>query len=132
MSMLTIQRNSLSEMSQSMTFSMTRKGNVIVVCPSGPRVGEREASIISPAVREAIDELGHGLKGVVLDLSNVRVMSSFGLGLCIELSNHARLLGAETVLHGMCPYIRELFRVMKADRLFKIAITPRDVPVLAA
>lgn len=109
-------------------FTLARRGNILTLRFGGQRLGEREATLISPQARNAIDNLGAGLKGLVLDMTNVRVMSSYGLGLCIELRNLAMSHRAGTVLYGMCPDIRELFRVMKVDRLFTIALNSREAP----
>lgn len=106
---------------------MVRKGGTLIVRPTGPRVGEAEASTICPKVKAAMDEMGGSLRHLVLDLSHVQIMSSYGLGMCIELRNHARSRQANAVLFGMCMDIRELFRIMKLDQLFTIALTPNQL-----
>ena len=116
-----------TELSSSKKFSMVRKGGTLIVRPTGPRVGESEASVICPQVKSAIDEMGGSFCNLVIDLSQTNVMSSYGLGLCIELRNHAKSCQGTAVLFGMCLDIRELFRIMKLDQLFTIALTPNQL-----
>lgn len=121
-----------SPMVQSTYVCVVRQGDALVVRPSGPRLGEREANAIAAKVRHAVTGLGGGLCRLVLDLSQVQIMSSFGLGLCIELRNHAHFRGACTVLANASPDLRELFRIMKVDRLFTIALGTTELPATAA
>jgi anti-anti-sigma factor len=121
-----------SELSTSKRFSMGRKGGTLIVRPAGPRVGEPEASTICPKVKAAIGDMGGSFRHLVLDLSYVQIMSSYGLGMCIELRNHAKGRQAGTVLFGMCHDIRELFRIMKLDQLFTIALTPNQLAEIVA
>lgn len=106
---------------------MTCKGGVLIVRPAGPRLGEGEACVISSEVRAAMQDLGTSMVGLVIDLSEVQIMSSFGLGLCIELRNCARSTRLGTILFGLSQELRDLFRLVKIDRLFAVALTPRDL-----
>lgn len=103
---------------------MVRKGGALIVRPMGARLGESEAGIICPSVKQLIDGMGSSFQHLVIDLSQTKVMSSYGLGLCIELRNHAKSRHGVAVLFGMCMEIRELFRIMKLEQLFTVAITP--------
>ena len=49
----------------------------------GPSVGGREAPIISRMVQDRINEVGNGLRYVVLDFSDVTFINSAGLGACV-------------------------------------------------
>ena len=131
MSILNMQTSGV-ELTKSSFFSMTRKGDALIVRPTGPRMGESDAGIIAPEVKAALKEAGSAIQELVLDLSQVKVTSSYGLGLCIELRNFARTCGAQTVIRGVCPDIRELFRIMKLDRLFTICLNNLAAPSAAA
>ena len=87
----------------------------------GPTAAEREAMILSREINEAFEALGRGIRSFVLDLSNVRTMSSMALGMCIDARQRARTLGARTIVFGLCPQLEELFHMTKVDRLYKIA-----------
>ena len=75
-----------------------------------------------------LQQLGNGMKGLVLDLADVKSMTSFGLGMCIELRNSAKACGATTAVVGISNELRELFKMMKVDRLFTMAAPPVAKP----
>lgn len=101
--------------------AIEHRGDVLTIRPAGPRLGEREAGIIAAEIEVAIDRIKGRLRAIVLDLSDVHVMSSFGLGLCIGLRNSAKQAKASAVLVGLSGDLAELFKLMKVDRLYKIA-----------
>lgn len=114
--------------SSSSQFADVTTGNgLLTVRPRGPNLGEREAMGIANEIRPIMDRLGGEMRGLVLDLSDVAHMSSFGLGMCIELRNHAKTLNATTVVYRMSDELAELFKMMKVDRLYTIAKTPKDL-----
>jgi anti-anti-sigma factor len=86
--------------------------------------------IITAEVTPLMERLGRDMVSLVLDLSDVKAMSSFGLGLCIELRNAANSVGASTAIVGMSSDLRDLFKMMKVDRLYTIA-EPRHQPASA-
>jgi anti-anti-sigma factor len=96
-------------------------GGVLVARLAGPSIGTREASIISRELSTAVDTAGDGLRTLVLDMRGVQMMASMGLGMCIDARNRARRSGATTVVYGLCPELAQLFRMMKVDRLYRIA-----------
>lgn len=113
-------------------FSMTQRHGSLIVRFTGPRLGEAQATVICPDIKDAILQMGGSFKRLVLDLSEVRVMSSYGLGLCIELRNFARLHHADATLFGWCNDIRDLFRLMNVDRLFSVAYTEEQLSSMIA
>jgi anti-anti-sigma factor len=109
-----------SKSGRSLFVTTTCRGGVLSIRPVGPNVSEREAMIITSEVTPMLQQLAKGLKGLVIDLEDVKGMTSFGLGMCIEMRNTAKTVGASTVLVGLTNELRELFRMMKVDRLFTI------------
>ena len=93
----------------------------------GPNVGQREAPIISEESMKTLRTLDKRVKAVVLDLTDVNVMSSMGLGFCIDLRNRAHKLKAKTFVVGMNRELRELFSMMKVERLFNLVSTRDDL-----
>ncbi|MDY7109283.1 MAG: STAS domain-containing protein [Planctomycetota bacterium] len=96
-------------------------GGVLVARLVGPSIGTREATIISRELRGALDTAGDGLRTLVLDMRGVQMMASMGLGMCIDARNRASRSGARTIVYGLCPELGQLFRMMKVDRLYRIA-----------
>jgi anti-anti-sigma factor len=114
---------------RSLFVTITCRGGVLSVRPVGPNLSEREAMIVTSEVTPMLQQLGKSLKGLVLDMADVKSMTSFGLGMCIELRNAAKSVGAQTVVSGMTPELCELFKMMKVDRLFTVAPGKSGRPV---
>ena len=74
----------------------------------------------------------NGERALVIDLREVRSMSSVGLNLCIEARNHARACRGVTILLGVDPLLREQLRVLRIDRLYKMAADEQEVARLVA
>ena len=100
-----------------------RRG-VLRVHLTGPCIGEREAPIIANQIQKAIDAAGRSLRSLVLDMSDVQVISSMGLGMCIDVRHQASQRRAEAIVYGLNRQLRELFEMMKVDRLFKMIADP--------
>ena len=86
----------------------------------GPRVGEREATVVANAINAKLKEYGKKVNSLVLDFSDVQFVSSLGLGMCIDVRNTAEQCQASTTVSGLAPYLQELFVMMRLDRLFTI------------
>ena len=106
---------------------MVFKGGVLTIKPAGPSLGERETLIIADDVRPAMAKHSSGLRVIVLDLSNVQIISSFGLGWCIEVRNAAWLMNVRTVLFGLNGELLELVQMMKIEKLYTIAQSAGDL-----
>lgn len=98
--------------------AIERFSRVVRAAISGPRLGERESQIVTREIHAAIDVAGWRMKHLVLDLTDVRTMSSLGLGMCIDVRNAAGKRGAETIVIGLGKELADLFRLMKVDRLY--------------
>jgi len=108
------------------------RGGVLTTQPAGPQIAEREATIISRKLNKAFAATGKRMKAFLLDLTNVQTVSGMGLGMCIDAHKRARDLGARTIVIGLSPQLEELFRVMKVDRMYKIARTKSELSGLLA
>ena len=86
----------------------------------GPRIGEREASIVANAVNAKLKEYGKKVNKLVLDFSDIQFVSSLGLGMCIDVRNTAENCNASTSIVGLTCHLKELFELMRLDRLFEI------------
>jgi anti-anti-sigma factor len=86
----------------------------------GPRIGEREATIVANAVNAKIKEFGNKITSLILDFTDVQFVSSLGLGMCIDVRNTAENCNAGTSIVGLTSHLKELFEMMRLDRLFRI------------
>jgi anti-anti-sigma factor len=94
-------------------------GGVIVARLVGPSFGAHEAPIISSEVQERMAAAAD-LRHVVLDLSEITFMNSRALGVCVEIHNAARAVKAKAVLYAIRPELRDVLKLTKMDKLFKI------------
>jgi anti-sigma B factor antagonist len=86
----------------------------------GPRIGEREASVVAIAINNKLKEYGSKVDNLVLDFSDIQFISSLGLGMCIDVRNTAEKCNANTSIVGLTHHLTELFEMMRLDRLFQI------------
>lgn len=89
-----------------------------IACPS---IGQREAPIISGEISEAISGTPMPRGGaLVLDLSNVVMVTSIGLGMCIDIRRQAEASRLKPYLFGTNRQLLDILRMMKIDRQFTV------------
>ena len=116
------------QQSQETVFAtLTHQGGVLKVRFKGPGIGEREATVLSAEIGDAIASLGRRLSVLVLDLRDVRTMSSIGLGMCIQLRNQAKDHRARSVMLGVNPQLADLIRMLKVNRLYTMVDDEDDL-----
>ena len=98
--------------------SISMDNGDLLVQITSPRVGDHEASIIAGAVHRMLRSHGRVLKSMTLDVMNVQMMQSVGLGMCIDVRNTADAFGLQTTLVGLNGRLAQMFRMLKIDRLF--------------
>ena len=106
---------------QSLFVDITLTNGTMNACIVGPRIGEREATIVANAINAQLKKCGKKVKALVLDFSEVQFISSLGLGMCIDVRNTAETNGAATSIVGLTSHLKELFEMMRLDRLFTIS-----------
>jgi len=105
----------------SFTHIWTARGHLIARVLT-PNVGQREVAIVTSEIGDAITELQSESKGraMVLDLSDVRMLSSMGLGMCVDLKNQADRAKMRPLLFGANATLLELLKLMRVDRLYTV------------
>lgn len=106
---------------RSLFVDITFSNGTMNACIVGPRIGEREATIVANAVNAQLNAYGKKVKSLVLDFSEVQFISSLGLGMCIDVRNTAEGNKASTSIVGLTNHLKELFEMMRLDRLFTIS-----------
>ena len=87
-------------------------------------VNFNDASILDTAQVEQIGEELYDLvdqrdrRKIVLDFSNVRLLSSSALGVLVTLRKKADQIKGQIVLCGMREEIRKVFKITRLDRMF--------------
>ncbi|MCH2152001.1 MAG: hypothetical protein MK089_01510 [Phycisphaerales bacterium] len=103
----------------------TMHHGVLTVRPTGPRLGDREASRLASQVATFMKSNGRKVRKLELDLSEVYTMSITALGMCLEFERLAKDWKAELVLHDVSDPIRDVLRLLRLDRLLGGKPRPR-------
>lgn len=110
------------------TFSnATVVSGVLVSAPDREKIGEYETPVLKAELEAAAPAVGWK---VVLDLSEVRLLASAGLGMVVSLSKKCRENGGKLVLCAMDPMLKSVFEMTKLDRILTIVET-RDLAMKA-
>lgn len=109
---------------------VVRSGSAIIIHPAGPSLAERDVPRILEAATTAIGALGQHLQFIVLDLSDVRAISAYGLGLCSELAKRAAGAGFEPILVGASRQVLDGLRMFRTDRLYRVVRSRGDLAQL--
>lgn len=86
---------------------------------------------VSESLREEVkrtleEQASRGTQGVVLDMVEVGVIDSCGVGLVISACNHASSLGLQLVLCRVSPFIDRVFDVMRLKRHLRVFAEQED------
>ena len=71
------------------------------------------------------DLIRHGLRELVIDLSNTRVIDSTGIGLLVATHNSLRRIDAKLTLINVSQELFELLKAFRLDKHFSITGDPR-------
>jgi anti-anti-sigma factor len=80
--------------------------------------------VVANAVNAQLKQYGKKVTSLILDFSKVQFISSLGLGMCIDVRNTAEQSNASTSIIGLTCHLKELFEMMRLDRLFTIESAP--------
>lgn len=93
---------------------------VLTACPVGPSIGEREGEVIAGMIKKKLQGT-EPVAYVVVDFSQVSYINSAGLGSCVVVHNESKARGATVVLYAMQANIRDIFKMTRLDKVFKVA-----------
>jgi anti-sigma B factor antagonist len=100
-----------------MSFTMTKRGNVVVVDVDGQLiVGNRQE-----LKQKVLDELEKGERKFLIDFARTGYIDSSGLGVLVSLSKKIREQAGELRLADLNDDLKTLFELTKLDTLFQIA-----------
>jgi anti-anti-sigma regulatory factor len=94
-------------------------------------IGQREAPIIAGEISEAIAN-SHLPRGgaLVVDMSSVTMLTSMGLGMCIDLRRQAEAARLKPYLFGMSRQLLDVLRMMKIDRQYTVVYAKDELGAL--
>ena len=96
-----------------------RRGDICSARPHG-RIAEREAALLEKEFLAAIED---GAKSVVVDLSDVPMLSSAGLGAFMMAHKQCRSGGGGVRLVDPQPLVRQVLEITKLTKLFQVHAT---------
>lgn len=101
------------------TFVQSRlAGPVAIARITTNSVGQREAGIIETALKEIAD----ASKGrLVVDMSDVKVLGSMGLGMLVTLTKHCRAAGGRLSIFGIEASLLELIKITRLESFLGIS-----------
>ena len=103
----------------------THPGGCLVAKIITPSVGQNEAPLIREQVLAEFSKATRG-RYFILDLSHVSLVTSLGLGMCVDLRNCAEKAGLKPAVFGLNRHLLDLFRLMRIERLFTILSTRQE------
>ncbi|MGQ9559074.1 MAG: STAS domain-containing protein [Candidatus Oleimicrobiaceae bacterium] len=99
-----------------MTVTESHFGPVTVLSLAGKSMGGPDAGRLNEKIHELIEA---GVRKVVVDLAQVQLMNSSGLGLLISALSTVRSNGGELKLACVAPRIRTLMTITKLIHVFE-------------
>ena len=83
-------------------------------------------NVVTPFRETMISLMDSGKRHFIVNLSEVDVINSSGLGVLILTWDRLSREGGKLVIAGLCPLIKEVFQRMKLDLLLPIAGTEEE------
>ncbi len=93
-------------------------------------LGQVEAQQVSESIARSLRGFEGKGRYFILDLSRVSMLSSLGLGMCVDTRHRAIERGMRPVLFGLNAQLLELLRMMKIDRLFTLVHGAAELEVM--
>ncbi|MEO0641195.1 MAG: STAS domain-containing protein [Bacteroidota bacterium] len=100
-----------------MEFSFTKENHIGIYELKGKLMGETDGM---PIIDSFVQNQEEGIDMFIMDLSELKLMNSVGIGVLIRLLTKARKKGGELVLSAPSEYIRNLLVMTKLNTIFTI------------
>jgi anti-sigma B factor antagonist len=96
---------------------VTREDNRAVVRPAGDSIVAASIPELRSKMREIV---GEGVRDLVVDLTDVRMVDSSGIGLLISAYNSLRKVGGQLAVIHASTEILDLFHTMRMHQHFSV------------
>lgn len=97
---------------------VTREDNKAVVRPSGDNIVAATLPDLRIKMRDIVEE---GVRELVIDLADVRMVDSSGIGLLISAHNSLRKVGGRLAIIHASADLLELFQTMRMHQHFSVS-----------
>ncbi len=97
-------------------YNKDTRGDVVLLCLKG-----NLDALTATELRPTIDELvaNHQIK-VILDLKDLTLIDSSGVGAIVSLFKRVRMLGGDVKIARLANQPKEIFRLLRLDRAFDL------------
>jgi anti-anti-sigma factor len=97
---------------------VTREENKAVIRPVGDSIVAASIPELRSKMREMVEE---GVRDMVIDLTDVQIVDSSGIGLLIAAYNSLRKVGGRLAVINASADILELFQTMRMHQHFSVS-----------
>ena len=97
--------------------AVTREDNKAVVRPAGDSIGAASIPELRSKMRAMVEE---GVRELVVDLTDILMVDSSGIGLLISAHNSLRKAGGRLEVIHASAEVLELFRTMRIHQHFSV------------
>jgi len=98
--------------------AVTKEENKVVLRPAGDSIVAASIPELRSKMREIVDA---GARQVVVDLSDVQMVDSCGIGLLISAHNSLKKVGGQLAVIHASTDILELFQTMRMHQHFSVS-----------
>jgi anti-sigma B factor antagonist len=106
-----------------MEISFNKQGKIGILALNGNLIGEKDGL---PITENFSGYLENGTHEFIIDLSELQLINSTGLGVLITLLTKARKAGGEVILANPSEYIQNLLLITKLNTIFQIHPTVEE------
>jgi anti-sigma B factor antagonist len=106
-----------------LTYNIQKDSNANFLYIQGDLIGDEVGPKLVELVSDAIQD---GVKTFVIDLSEVRYISSSGIGLLITMLTKMRNVGGEVYLTSPSEHVKKLLIITKLNNIFTVYDSVED------
>lgn len=99
------------------SYEIKRENNALVLQLKGDLIGDEVGPQLVEVVSDAINDK---IKNCIIDLKNVRYISSSGIGVLITMLTKMRNVGGEVYLTSPSEHVKKLLIITKLNNIFTV------------
>ncbi|GGZ39485.1 anti-sigma F factor antagonist [Echinicola pacifica] len=100
-----------------LTYNSHREGNAIILAIQGDLIGDQGGPQLVEVISDAVQ---NKVKICIIDLAEVRYISSSGIGVLITMLTKMRNSGGEVYLSSPSEHVKKLLIITKLNNIFKV------------
>jgi len=100
-----------------LTYDSKREGDSIILSITGDLIGDEAGPKLVEIVSDAVNDK---IKNCIIDLKEVRYISSSGIGVLITMLTKMRNAGGEVFLASPSEHVKKLLIITKLNNIFTV------------